>query len=119
MDVIRHDDVAADRNVEFVPTAKRVSPKRFVREIESLDPPTMQSTKGYEEQWRSVGLKNLHQPWGAAFNHSKRYKPSELLQIGVEAAVPAATFLDLRATRPPLHQGWRRAVMSDAAIHQR
>ena len=34
---------------------------------------------------------------------AERPRARRLLQIGVEAAVPAATFLDLRATRPPLH----------------
>jgi hypothetical protein len=118
MDVIRHDHVAADRNAKFVPTAKSVSPKRFVREIESLDSPTMQSAKSDEEQRRIVGWKYPVQPWGTALNHSEWYAPPELLQIGVEAAVPAATWLELRATRPPLHQKWRRAVLGDTAIHQ-
>jgi len=71
VDVIWHDHVAADRNVEFVSAAKSVRPKRFVREIERLNPRTMESAKGNEKQWGIVGLKDLFQPWGAAFDHSK------------------------------------------------
>ncbi|HWM23581.1 MAG TPA: hypothetical protein VNP98_02055 [Chthoniobacterales bacterium] len=41
--------------------------------------------------WGIVGLEYLFQPWGAAFDHSEWYYPSELQQIGAEAAVPAAT----------------------------
>ena len=80
MDVIGHDYISTDSDVEFFYASKRIFSKRFMRGVKTINFASMESTYRDEKQRRIIGLKNLLQPRRALFDH----------RASVEAAVSAA-----------------------------